>query len=137
MLPLAHARRWRIAGLVLLLMVLAAALIPAAWLWPDRMEFASWLNLYDKWTHFVTFAVLALWFSGQYRVDDYWRIAIGLLAFGLLIELCQRGVSHRTAEWFDVAADAAGIILGLVIATAGVGGWSQRVEAWLRRRRAP
>lgn len=134
MLPLIHARRWRIAGLVLLLAVLAGALIPAAWLWPDRPEISSWFKLNDKWTHLVTFALLALWFSGQYRVAAYWRIALGLLAFGLLIEICQRGVGYRTAEWFDVAADMAGIILGLVIATAGVGGWSLRVESWLQRR---
>jgi hypothetical protein len=43
-------------------------------------------------------------------------------------------VSYRTADWYDVAADAAGIIIGIAIAIAGVGGWSLSVEAWILRR---
>ena len=64
-------------------------------------------------------------------MQSYWRIALGLLAFGLLIELCQRMVTYRSADWLDVGADAAGIIAGLVISLAGVGGWSRRLEARL------
>lgn len=90
----------------------------------------------DKWLHGITFALLAIWFAGQYRPRSYWRIGAGLMIFGLLIEGCQRLVSYRSAEWFDVAADSAGIIIGLTVATAGIGGWSLRVEDWYLRRRA-
>ena len=61
-------------------------------------------------------------------------VALGLLAFGALIELCQRAVGYRSAEWLDLAADAAGILAGLGIALVGAGGWCQRVEAWLGAR---
>jgi VanZ family protein len=115
---------------------MAAAVAPVVWLWPDRVRLVAWFGAIDKWMHGITFAVLALWFSGQYRRDSYWRIAVGLIAFGLLIELCQRMVSYRSSEWFDVAANTAGIIVGLAIATAGVGGWSLRFESWLNSRRA-
>lgn len=134
MLPLAFPQRWRIASVVLLLLVLAAAIMPAVWFWPDRVKLVGWLDSYDKWAHAATFAFLAIWFSGQYRPRSYWRIAVGLIAFGLLVEACQRLVAYRTAEWFDVAADAAGIIAGLLIAAAGVGGWCLRFEAWLQRK---
>jgi VanZ family protein len=136
MLPLRHVRRWRWAGAALLVLVLAATLMPAVWLFPDRREFMDWFVDVDKWLHAMTFAFLAVWFSGQYRPNSYWRIALGLVLFGLMIEGCQRLVTYRSAEWFDIVADAAGILAGLGIALAGMGGWSLRVEGWLSRRKA-
>lgn len=136
MLPLRYARRWRVASLLLLILVLASMLMPAVWFWSDRRQFASWFFDVDKWLHGVIFAVLAIWFAGQYRPRSYWRIGAGLTAFGLLIEACQRLVTYRSAELYDVAADSAGIIIGLAVAVAGLGGWSLRVEDWYTRRRA-
>lgn len=136
MLPLQYAPRWRTASILLLLAVLLAAIMPAVWFWPDRVKIVSWLGAFDKWVHAATFAALAVWFAGQYRARSYWRIAIGLLGYGLLIELCQRMVRYRTAEWSDIAADAIGIIIGLTIATYGTGGWSVRFESWLINKRA-
>ena len=72
----------------------------------------------------------------MYRPRSYWRIALGLFAFGVLIELLQRMVGYRSAEWLDVAADVAGIIVGLAVAAAGIGGWSLRLENWYQQRRA-
>ena len=135
MLPLRYSRRWRMAGMALLAAVLVASLLPAAWFWSDPVEFVSWFVHVDKWLHGITFAVLALWFAGQYRRRSYWRIAAGLLVFGVLIEGCQRLVTYRSSEWFDIVADAAGILVGLVIATAGLGGWSLRLEGWYLRRK--
>ena len=134
MLPLRYARHWRLAGVVLLFVVLTLAMAPAAWFLPDSKRLGSWLLDADKWFHLLTFAFLAIWFAGQYRPRAYWQIGIGLIVFGLMIEACQRLVDYRTADWIDVAADAAGITIGLVIATAGVGGWSLRVEDRYRRR---
>lgn len=136
MLPLRYARGWRTASAMLLLAVLVLTLMPAVWFWTERAQLVSWLGSYDKWVHAITFALLAIWFAGQYRPRAYWRIAAGLLAFGLLIEICQRLVGYRSAEWYDVMADAAGIIVGLLVATAGIGGWSLRFESWLAERNA-
>lgn len=135
MLPLRHARRWQLASAVILLLVLAAALMPAVWFWDDRVKGLSWINSIDKWLHVVTFLALSLWFTGLYRKRSYWKIGLGLLAFGLIIEACQRMVIYRTADWFDVGADAGGIILGLVIGAAGIGGWCLRAEDRLAKRR--
>jgi VanZ family protein len=134
MLPLRHARRWRAASIMLLVGVLAATLMPAVWFWDDKPAFIRWFVHVDKWLHAVTFVALAIWFSGQYRSGSYWRIAVGLLLFGVLIEVCQRMVTYRSAEWFDLVADAAGIVVGLIFAWAGLGGWSLKVESWFIQR---
>ena len=135
MLPLRYAGRWQAASLTLLLLVLAATLMPAVWYWDDRFKALSWFDGRDKWLHGVTFLVLALWFTGMHQRRDYWKIGIGLLLFGLVIEACQRTVSYRMAEWLDVGADAVGIILGLVIGAVGIGGWCLRAEELLAKRR--
>lgn len=132
MLALRYQRRWQIAGTLVLLGVFAGTLIPAFWLWPDISRVT--LIDFDKWLHGITFTFLAVWFSGQYSRNNYLRIGIGLFLFGIIIELCQRLVSYRTAELMDLAADTVGIAVGLLIALAGVGGWSLRFEDRFRQR---
>lgn len=102
--------------------------MPAVWFWDDRLSGIAWFKGVDKWLHGVTFLFLTVWFAGLYRRTSYWQITIGLLAFGLMIEACQRLVGYRVADWMDVGADAAGIIVGLIVAVAGVGGWCLRFE---------
>ncbi len=135
MLELRYARFWRAASLVLLATVLAVTLMPAVWFWPDKVMIAGWAAYFDKWAHFVIFLGLSLWFSGLYRKSAYWRVAVGLLAFGLLIEICQRAVGYRSAEWLDVAADALGIVAGLGLALVGLGSWCRHFESWWAGRR--
>lgn len=130
MLPLRHARFWRVADLVLLFLVLLSALMPAVWFWNDKVGALTWFENADKWLHATTFLVLAIWFAGQYRRPSYWRIAVGLMLFGFLIEFCQSMVSYRSADWLDIGANTAGILVGLAVAMAGIGGWCQRVEDW-------
>jgi VanZ family protein len=134
MLPLRHARFWRIADFVLLFLVFLAALMPAVWFWDDKVRMLSWLDNSDKFLHAATFSVLAVWFAGQYRRPSYWRIAAGLMLFGCLIEISQLMVSYRMADWADIAANTVGIIIGLTVAIAGLGGWSLRVEDWYSAR---
>jgi len=135
MLPLRYVRRWQIASAFLLISVLASTLMPTAWFWSTGRDFGTWFIDTDKWLHGITFVILAVWFAGLYRPRSYWRIGIGLVLFGLFIEACQQLVAYRSAEMFDVAADIVGIVIGLVIAGAGLGGWSLRLEGWLVRRR--
>ena len=131
MLPLRHAVGWRVASVLLLLVVFAAMVVPA-WLWPHQMQRS--VAAFDKWLHGITFAVLALWFSGQFARRAYWQIAIGLAVFGGLTELVQRTLIYRSADPADMMANIAGIAAGLIVAFAGAGGWSLRVESWLSAR---
>ncbi len=133
MLPLRYVRYWQLAGFTVLLLVLAAALMPALWFLRDAPD--PGLVSLDKWLHGVTFVFLTVWFSGQYRRQAYWRLAAGMLAFGLLIEICQMiATTGRSAETLDLIADSIGIAVGLVVAWAGAGGWSLRVEEWIQAR---
>lgn len=128
MLPLRYARRWQIAGILVLIGVLVAALSPAL------LDLQQSELLTDKWLHGFTFTFLTVWFSGQYARRAYWRLALGMLAFGGLIEVCQRMVTYRSAEAMDLLADTIGIAAGLTIALAGAGGWSLQLEKWLYSR---
>ena len=135
MLPLRYVRRWQIASAFLLIFVLASTLMPAAWFWSSSRDFGTWFIDTDKWLHGITFVILAVWFAGLYRPRSYWKIGVGLILFGLFIEGFQQLVAYRSAEMLDVAADIVGIVIGLVIAGAGLGGWSLRLEGWLVSRR--
>jgi VanZ family protein len=128
MLPLRHQKRWRLAGIILLLVVLAATIMPT-WSSPSK------ILLQDKWLHLLTFLFLSVWFTGQYARHSYWRLVLGLTAFGVLIELGQGLIPYRSAECMDLFADIGGIGIGLILAFAGLGGWSLRFEQWLERER--
>jgi len=134
MLPLRYARRWQMASLLLLFVTLAAALMPAFWLLDDKVSARRWFESSDKWIHGFTFLVLSIWFSGLHTRQTIWRVALGLLAFGVVIEVLQRMVGYRSADMIDIAANAAGIVLGLGIALIGTMGWCLRVEnRWLNK----
>ena len=133
MLPLRFRRRWYAASAALLLVVLALGIAPVVW--PD-VGGRALLRHVDKYAHFLTFATLAVWFCGQYARRAYWRIAVGLLTYGILIEWLQRIVGYRSADVYDVAANLSGILLGLVIGWTVAGGWSQSFERWMIERRA-
>ena len=134
MLALRHARLWRALSVFLLAGVILATLAPPAWFMGDDTDSISWLPYADKWMHAITFAGLALWFCGLYDKRRYGLLAAALLLFGLLIEGCQFLVGYRSAEWLDVLANTAGIIAGLAIAFAGLGGWGPRIEDWAMKR---
>ena len=115
-----------------LALTITMALLPDLPFWSFDPHAA--FKVADKGLHFLTFTFLTVWFSGQYSRRSYWRLAVGLIAFGALIEIFQGMVNYRSSEWLDLTADGAGIALGLIIARTGMGGWSLRVEQWLEKR---
>ena len=135
MLPLQHARLWRGLSILLLLLVLVAALAPNWW-FETRAQALEWFEHADKWLHGSTFLFLTLWFSGLVARRAWWRMVLGLVLFGFAIEGCQLLVSYRMADWMDIGANSLGILFGIAIAAAGLGGWGLRLEAWYSRRTA-
>jgi VanZ family protein len=133
MLSLRHAALWRFLSAALLLAVLAAMLAPPDWFGGDD-DGLSWFEHSDKLLHGLTFMVLAAWFAGLFERRRYLSLGIALLAFGILVEACQYLVGYRTADWLDIAANSLGILLGLSIALAGLGGWGLWLEDWYARR---
>jgi VanZ family protein len=89
---------------------------------PPRHLSLGW----DKLNHLAAFAALAICAVHGWREARNARRAmlLALLAFGGIIELLQRRVPGRSAEWADLLADAIGIGVGALLAA-----W------WLRHRR--
>jgi VanZ family protein len=92
--------RWAFA--LCLVVVLVSALMP-----PQIIGPVGW----DKMNHAMTFAVLTMLGCGAYAERKV-QVLIGLLAYGVLIELLQSLTDYRSAEVLDVVADAVGLPVG-------------------------
>ena len=133
MLPLRNAALWRTLSVLLLLIVLAAMLAPPGWFGSSADRLLQFTHA-DKLLHGAIFVVLAAWFAGLFERRRYLALAIWLTVFGVLVEGCQFLVDYRTADWLDIAANSLGILLGLSLALAGLGGWGRWFEDWYSRR---
>lgn len=96
---------WYLLGGLMLLAVGTISLMPA----PD-------VGVNDKLSHLVTYFFLGGWFSllATNRVSLGWTI-IGLIAYGILLELLQGMTAYRYAEWGDVLANASGTMAGILL----------------------
>ena len=99
------AKIWYLLGGLMLLMVGTVSLVPA----PD-------IGVSDKLSHLVTYFFLAGWFSllATNRASLGWTI-IGLVAYGILLELLQGMTVYRYAEWGDVLANTSGTMAGILL----------------------
>lgn len=127
MLPVRHPRSWRVIGTLLIIAAFVVCLIPGREV-PD-------LGISDKWEHSILHASLAIWFGGLYPRSRYWIIALALFSMGVVIEVAQ-GAMHlgRTADVRDVVANSIGIVIGIGLSLAGLGGWAQWIDGWTRGR---
>jgi VanZ family protein len=127
LLSLRHPRLWLVSGWTLVVLAIIASIVPAH-------DLPKMGGISDKLEHVVGYGVLALWFAGIYPKSRYPMIGVALLTMGIVIEGLQ-GAMHvgRQADLRDVYANSAGIICGLVLALAWLGGWAQRVETWTKR----
>jgi VanZ family protein len=124
MYALRHRRLWVTASVVLVLGVIWGSLetslvvpVPAG---------------FDKVEHFCTYLVLALWFTGLVPRGRYWAVVSVLLLLGSAVEICQYLMhAGRVADPLDMAANTAGVALGIAVALIATGGWSLKVDAWL------
>jgi VanZ family protein len=128
LLPLRHAHLWALLGSLLLAAILVLALMPD----PPQLP----LSYNDKTTHALAFMALMIWFSGVIEMRRLPMLAICLVAYGVLIELLQSLTVSRQPELLDVGADIAGILLGWILAIAGLRRWCVWLESGLRSWRA-
>jgi hypothetical protein len=102
--------RWLFAAALAGVMVLA--LIPGG-SGPD------WFENADKLRHAAAF--IALWAIGRRAgLQPAWALALGLLAFGISIEIAQAFTPYRESSVGDVLADVAGIAAGRALLGAGL-----------------
>jgi hypothetical protein len=92
MVPLKLVKVWYFIGATMLAGVALVSLMPA----PD-------IGVSDKLSHLVTYFLLSGWFSllAGNRASLGWT-AIGLIGYGMLIELLQGMTTYRYPEWGDV-----------------------------------
>lgn len=73
-------------------------------------------NISDKVAHF---AVFGLWsFLALFKQENYVKIGVCGISFGLLIECIQKNLPesfHRSFDLLDIVADSIGVMLGLII----------------------
>jgi VanZ family protein len=116
-----------VSGWILVILAVIASLVPSH-------DLPTLGGISDKWEHVVGYGVLTLWFAGIYPKSHYPMIGFGLLVMGIVIEGLQ-GAMHvgREADLRDVYANTLGVVCGLTLALAWLGGWAQRVEGWTRQ----
>ncbi len=127
MLPVRHPRFWLLIGWALVVGAITVCLLPGQKL-PK-------VGIGDKFEHVLLYLILTVWFTGVYPRSRYVVIALSLLAMGISIEFVQ-GAMHlgRTSDVRDVFANSAGIVAGVILSLAGLGGWAQRIDGWTRDR---
>jgi len=103
--PLKLIRIWYALGTMMLVAVAAVSLMPV----PDT-------GVNDKFSHLLTYFLLAGWFSllARDRVMLAWTLA-ALIAYGMLLELLQSQTGYRFAEWGDVVANGVGAVAGIAL----------------------
>lgn len=82
---------------------------------------ANWLDAihFDKWVHVGLFATLIFLWRSSFNIDlNHYNFTLLLCAlmYGLSVEFIQKyWVINRSFDLFDVAADMAGAVIGLVV----------------------
>jgi VanZ family protein len=120
LLPLRFLKLWSALGWLLVVSVAVSSLVPG--------RLIQAVTVSDKIMHAGAYALLMIWFAGLYRRGLYVVIATGLFALGVALDLLQGLTRTRSFDWYDVAANLAGILVGCALAFALVGGWCERIE---------
>lgn len=103
-------RAWRIALFSLMMASLAFAVRP---LTPDEGP-ENWFPQADKLHHLWYFGLL-WWVGTKAGFRAGWALALGLVAYGVGIELAQSLTPTRAPSALDVLADSAGVALGWLL----------------------
>jgi VanZ family protein len=122
-------RLWRTAIFLLVAAIVVGSLAP--------QQAVSIVAISDKLAHFLAYLALALAVSGISTPQRLWRAMLGCILLGATLELGQAVLTEqRSAEWGDLAANAAGIATAWLVVGRGSAGWGLRAGAWLARRSA-
>ena len=73
------------------------------------------VDVNDKVMHAGAYFVLMVWFAGFYTRTVYPLIAAVLLVLGVGLDLLQGLTETRTFDWYDIAMNCAGVIVGLAL----------------------
>ena len=114
----------------LVLIVIAASLLP--------FTVTGTQGGVDKLGHFLGYLLLALFGAGVVDAERILVVLARVFFLGLALEAAQTLLTEtRSAEWSDVIANTAGVLVAWWLCCHGFAGWARHVEAWLDRRRQP
>ena len=122
MVELRYPWIWWTLGALLVAGVAVGSLLPGDWV--------PTFSIRDKALHAASYFTLMAWFSGIYRRERHWIVALLLLAFGFALDAVQGTTPTRSFEFADVAANGGGILLALILSRFLLEGWCRHVERW-------
>ena len=100
---------WLLLGWMLIFFVIYLSLTPE----PVQVPMEEG----DKFGHVLAYAALMSWFANLYEEHvRRMQFAIGFIALGIALEFIQGWTGYRSFEVADMAADAAGVAVGWVVA---------------------
>ena len=103
-----------IVSILKIIFALALASVAVLALLPIELLTSPMFNWWDKAQHALAFAVLSMLGFAAFP-ERLGRVALGMVLYGVAIELAQLAVGWRFGEWQDVLADITGVIVaGLV-----------------------
>ena len=124
---------WLLLGWVWVAGIFCLSLVPVP-PQPVSVPFA------DKIGHVLAYCLLMLWFC-QVCLPRLSRLklAVMLIMMGVVIEYLQRLTGYRTFEYADMLANGSGVMVGWILASAGMvnvyniiearfPGWSRKAE---------
>ena len=116
---------WLIVGWVLVGFVVYFSLVPSP---PEPITFPG----EDKLVHFLTYAVMMLWFGLIYLPGRaYQNLGIGFIMLGFILELVQGLTNYRSLEYLDMLANASGVSIGWLLARTRISSALAYVEGRL------
>jgi len=78
------------------------------------LEKAISSSFYDKFDHFIAYAILAITTKIAWPLRDNFHIILIVCFYGAIIELCQNFSPGRNPDFLDMLANAFGAISGVV-----------------------
>jgi VanZ family protein len=105
---------WLILGWLWVAVIFYLSLVPSP---PQPVNFPD----ADKIEHALAYCLLMLWFCQVclQRLSRV-RLAVMLIMMGVAIEYLQRLTGYRTFDYADMLANAAGVMVGWLLAAAGI-----------------
>lgn len=128
MFPLNYILLWKLANLVILILLAGLLLLPPEWLFSNYIKDLPEL-LSDKVIHIGVFTLWTCWLSGQFI--SFLKIFFYTSIFGFFIEVIQYFLSYRSWELLDLLANEIGILIGVIIAIKFTSGWSLLIENYI------
>ena len=128
MFPLNYKLLWKLANLVILILLVSLLLLPPEWLFSNYIKDLPEL-LTDKVIHIGVFILWTCWLSGQFI--SVFKIFFYTSIFGFLIEVIQYFLPYRSWELLDLLANEIGILIGVIIAIKYTSGWSLLIEKYI------